>query len=331
MAKEAAHGIAGHYVRDQPENDWHKVTIEEGSGGTLRWSNVAGRSWSLEFLNNGDELRSTKDCPYGEQKLEIQRDGAGKLVSLRFNNEVYRREEKHGWEYGHEEHWPFLGDPKVQSPVEVPKKGGKSPLPGSYSKMNVANVENNGHTFQVNYKDAGGEVDAGQQTYKLVQFHFHSPSEHTQTGYAGWTDEQGKQYPGHYAMEVHFVHTNGTFKGDPQTAARRQDLAVVGVFIREGAHNPELEAIWKESPDQEGKDTSLAFDGINASKLMPANSNYQTYQGSLTTPPLSSGVNWFVMDEPIEASPQQIEKFRSVMKRNTNRSIRGRLSSGAQR
>ena len=240
----------------------------------------------------------------------------------------YKNHMTHTWEYGHEETWPYLGDPNFQSPIEVPKKGGERQLPGSYLMMKVANVQNNGHAFQLNYgPDGGGKIETEAHPFTLVQFHFHSPSEHKQTGYAGWTDTSGKQYPGHYAMEVHFVHTDGTFKGKADSAPQRNDLAVVGVFIKAGAHNPELERIWKECPDTSGKNEQLAFETFDAAKLMPSSGNYQNYKGSLTTPPLSSGVSWFVMDDPIEASPEQIERFRTVMKRNTNRSIQGDLNS----
>ena len=222
------------------------------------------------------------------------------------------------WEYGDEEHWPFKGDRNVQSPIEV-KTGGASQVPAHYGEMEVASVVNNGHAFQLNYKkEGGGKIEPD---FKLVQFHFHSPSEHTQTGYAGWTDEKGKQYPGHYAMEVHFVHTNGRFGGFKEVAPQRPDLAVIGVFIREGERNDELQKIMDECPITEGENKSPSFGKFNASDLMPHGGTLQTYKGSLTTPPLSSGVTWFVMDEPIEASRDQINYFREVMKHNTNRPI----------
>ena len=55
-------------------------------------------------------------------------------------------------------------------------------------------IVNNGHTIQVN-TNAENTIQVHGKEYKLLQFHFHSPSEHT---------TNGKQY----AMEVHLVHKN---------------------------------------------------------------------------------------------------------------------------
>ena len=80
----------GTYVRDNPENDWHRVTIEVSAGGVLLWKNAAGRSWALEARDDG-EIYSTKDCPYGELKLGIQIDEAERFSALLFHGGTYRR------------------------------------------------------------------------------------------------------------------------------------------------------------------------------------------------------------------------------------------------
>ncbi|MEM7147013.1 MAG: hypothetical protein AAF591_17915 [Verrucomicrobiota bacterium] len=79
----------GQYEQVPVENDWHKVTIERDTGGKLLWKNAAGRSWPLE-LRNRNELWTTKDCPYGEAKLGIKKDAAGKIAGLEFNGGFYR-------------------------------------------------------------------------------------------------------------------------------------------------------------------------------------------------------------------------------------------------
>ena len=77
----------------------------------------------------------------------------------------------------------------------------------------MADAINNGHTIQVNYSE-GDTLSVGDQNYELNQYHFHSPSEHTLEG-------------NHFPMEMHMVHT-----------ASDGSLAVIGVFIEEGSHNP---------------------------------------------------------------------------------------------
>jgi carbonic anhydrase len=43
--------------------------------------------------------------------------------------------------------------------------------------------------------------------------------------------------------------------------------------------------------------------------LLPSDQNYYTFDGSLTIPPCSEGVKWFVMKTPVELSPAQIAAF----------------------
>lgn len=287
-----------------------EFVLPDGNHAQFEWAGrdvVKGRFWLKDVAKSGNPVTRTT----------MKRDGAAK------------GEAEHGWDYGDERDWPYKGDPNVQSPIEVPRRGGENRLPARYEELEVKSVVHNGHAFQLNYADVGGVIETEERGFRLVQFHFHSPSEHRQTGYAGWTDEKGKKYPGHYAMEVHFVHQ--ATDEDPEAPGWRRDLAVVGVFIKEGRPNPDLAKIWAVCPKTQHENRTPALKSFDASKLMPRGGNYQTYRGSLTTPPLSSGVSWFVMDEPIEASREQIEEFRKAMKRNTNRSIQGRLDSRLQR
>lgn len=147
-------------------------------------------------------------------------------------------------------------------------------------------VVNNGHTVQVNYP-AGSGFRADNMDYGLVQFHFHTPSEH-------YLD--GAPYP----MEAHFVHKNA-----------QGGYAVVAVMMKVGEANPTIEGIWQNVPAAgEVKDVTAVQ--VNAANLMPAGLEYYKYQGSLTTPPCSEGVTWYVMKEPIELSEGQLTAFQSV-------------------
>ncbi|MCH7852325.1 MAG: carbonic anhydrase family protein [Candidatus Marinimicrobia bacterium] len=55
-------------------------------------------------------------------------------------------------------------------------------------------IVDNGHTIQVDYQP-GSYLSADGQDYDLLQFHFHSPSEHTVDGLP-------------YDMVAHLVHSN---------------------------------------------------------------------------------------------------------------------------
>ena len=147
-------------------------------------------------------------------------------------------------------------------------------------------VINNGHTVQVNYAK-GSSVKIDGQKYELVQFHFHTPSEHT---------VQGKAYP----MEAHLVHQNDS-----------GEYAVIGLFIEAGTENKLMATIWDRIPAI-GSVKKIGERSIDVSRLLPVNQVHYNYIGSLTTPPCSENVNWYVMKEPIQASEQQIEQFRAM-------------------
>ena len=155
----------------------------------------------------------------------------------------------------------------------------------------VADAINNGHTIQVNYSE-GDTLTVGGRAYQLVQYHFHAPSEHT---------VNGRQFP----MEMHLVHTSA----DGQ-------LAVVGVLVAEGAHNASFDPIWANLPVTKGVENHLEHVKVDVDALLPKARTTYRYDGSLTTPPCSEGVKWFVMTAPIALSKAQIEAFTALFHGN---------------
>lgn len=205
------------------------------------------------------------------------------------------------WAYEGEhgpEHWGHVSkdfhacsEGKAQSPIDLsnaaPEALSKIEFRYSSSRLNIVN---NGHTVQVNY-DGGSSIAVDGSEYKLAQFHFHTPSEHTVNGKS-------------YGNEMHLVHKND--KGQ---------LAVVGVLIEEGDENPAYGAIWSNLPAKAGEERSVDA-SINAGELIPAESGYFTYGGSLTTPPCSESVKWIVLKNPIQMSAAQIKEIRNIMNKN---------------
>lgn len=155
----------------------------------------------------------------------------------------------------------------------------------------IADEINNGHTIQINYTE-GDTLTIGNTNYELIQFHFHSPSEHT---------VHGKHYP----MEMHFVHKS------PSGA-----LAVVGVFIEQGAHNKAFDPIWENLPKQKGVESHFEHVHVDVDNLLPHNQQSYRYDGSLTTPPCSEVVQWIVMKSPIQLSKEQIRTFNAIIHGN---------------
>lgn len=180
---------------------------------------------------------------------------------------------------------------KQQSPIDI-RGVVKAELPtiGFDYKQSSAEVVNNGHTIQVNLA-AGGSVMLDSGEYKLLQFHFHTPSEER---------IKGKAYP----MVAHLVHKNAEGM-----------LAVVAVLFKQGKENAALKAAFSALPAKEGASTVLEG-GINAADILPAKRNYYKFVGSLTTPPCSEGVRWQVLKQPVELSRAQIAAFQKLYKMN---------------
>jgi carbonic anhydrase len=180
-----------------------------------------------------------------------------------------------------------------QSPINIETDESTAPnradLAINYHAVPLA-VENNGHSIQVNYPE-GSTVEIDGEAYQLLQFHFHTPSEHT-------VDAQAS------AMEMHLVHRNGDGA-----------LAVIGVLIEEGMANPAMATVWEHIP--EGHSRSEATGAIiNAADFLPDDLSHYSYMGSLTTPPCSEGVRWIVLDSPVQASATQIAAFESLYQVN---------------
>jgi carbonic anhydrase len=179
-----------------------------------------------------------------------------------------------------------------QSPVDIPATAPVNPSGLRFDyQPSALNIVNNGHSIQVNV-DAGSSLVVDGAAYPLVQFHLHSLSEHTLNGAPA-------------AMELHLVHKDAGGR-----------TAVVGVMIVEGARNPAYEPILAQMPPEEGEPQLIPGVTVNAGDLLPADESYYRYNGSLTTPPCTEGVKWFVMAVPVEWSADQIASFRNLYDNN---------------
>jgi carbonic anhydrase len=152
-------------------------------------------------------------------------------------------------------------------------------------------IVNNGHTVQFD-SPGSGVLLVGEERYVFQQLHFHSPSEHT---------IDGRSYP----LEAHFVHKSDGGK-----------LAVVAVLFEEGAENSGLGLYWNHLPSSVTEPVPLPMGGVAVSALLPASREVYRYSGSLTTPPCSEGVAWFVATSRASVSAAQVAAFRAVAPTN---------------
>jgi carbonic anhydrase len=206
------------------------------------------------------------------------------------------------WTYdGHAgpENWGSLapeyaacGNGREQSPIDIrdARADGLKPIKTGY-KSTPLDIVNNGHTIQVNNAAESVAVLAGHE-YKLAQFHFHAPSEHL---------INGRSYP----MELHLVHKDPSGK-----------LAVIGLLFKEGKESAFLERFWSKLPQEAEQKKRYDSLDVNVADLLPADMSYFHYAGSLTTPPCTEGVKWFVLKEQVSASRKQIEEFAKLFGHN---------------
>lgn len=230
------------------------------------------------------------------------------------------------WDYGPErgpgkwsEKYPAAAG-KCQSPIDIKTADvhydsslNINKLSINYSTANDYEVVNNGHTVTISRKEGTGTQLSGgplDNEYRFAQFHFHWGKD-SSVGSEHLVD--GKAFP----AELHLVHWNvDRFQSFGEAAGSRNGLAVLGFFVQVACKhaNPGFKTITDFLPQVlnvgEKKDLNTSF---NLASIIAGNTkDFWTYSGSLTTPPCSESVTWFVFKEPIYATEKQMQKFRSL-------------------
>jgi carbonic anhydrase len=202
---------------------------------------------------------------------------------------------EHTWDYGDTlgpSHWgdlkPEFATCKTghrQSPIDIrnPQKADLPAIRFEY-KPSPLHIIDNGHTVMINYSP-GSYILVGDKKYALKQFHFHRPSEEKINGKS-------------FEMTVHLVHADDDGK-----------LAVVAVLLQLGADSPLVRELWKDLPKEKDKEEFLDDVRIDLSQILPPDRGYYTFSGSLTTPPCSENVTWFVLKHPATVSAEEIQRF----------------------
>jgi carbonic anhydrase len=175
-------------------------------------------------------------------------------------------------------------------------------LPASFSKLlfeynpTPLKIENTGHYVEVPYESTKeSTLSVGSQptdVYKLVQFHFHAPSEHTINGV-------------HYDAELHLVHTNDI-----------GETAVIGVLLSSSAKGlPIFDTIMANAAltSTEENEIDLSPEEVNVFDLLPFSKGFYRYAGSLTTPACSESVQWFLMKDPVLITPGALVNLHTVI------------------
>jgi carbonic anhydrase len=208
------------------------------------------------------------------------------------HNDEHEADHAPTWSYAGDTgpaHWGQLGDAnatcgsgKQQSPINVPaglnQDAALAALSFEFGASNL-HIADTGHGIQA-IPDDPQSIAIGADRYGLLQFHVHTPSEHTLAG---------RSFP----MEVHFVHQ-----------ATDGGLAVVGLLIEEGGQNGAFQPVVDAFSAAEG---TISLESLAA--LLPSDKAYFTYPGSLTTPACTEGLRWILLKAPVSLSAEQISVF----------------------
>lgn len=209
------------------------------------------------------------------------------------------------WTYSGEqgpEHWAQLDSAygacartETQSPVALTESMAVAapcePLRFRY-RSSPLYVTNDGRALRLGY-DRGSHLLIEGLSYELVELRFHVPSEHVINGARA-------------AAEVQLIHANN-----------RGDIAVVAVPIIAGPRvNSMLRRVLEHAPMVPGKSYYGRNVGVNPLFLLPGRKDYFAYMGSLTRPPCTEGVHWYVLRTPLEVAQEDLEHLAALVGTN---------------
>lgn len=231
------------------------------------------------------------------------------------------------WSYADTHSWASFGNPfcdgSSQSPVDIVtanvstesflQKSHQQPTPApgpllghlKYMALDGRTIENHGHNVQVNGNF--GTFELHDSLYDVVQFQFHFPSEHA---------VNGKLKTG----ELQILHRQQGTRG---TAS----LAVVSILLQ--TEHPALMAHLEQERESELNFLyNLGFGSVlpQVGEKLPVkgtvdiltafkrvlDGGFYHYHGSLTTPPCSETVHWYVMQFPALVTPEMVQTFKDI-------------------
>ncbi len=183
----------------------------------------------------------------------------------------------------------------AQSPVDL---GGArldtalQPLQFHYIAGPVTLV-NDGGTIVV-HVDPGSYMIADGVRYDLNELQFRHPSEHAVKGRLA-------------NMEVDLVHRSAEGK-----------VAIVGVLLTEirDFPNATMATLWAQLPETPGSSKRIT-DMIDPAGLFPPNRGYWAYMGSLTWPPCTEGVRWYIFQQEVSISRGQLDAYTHIFRMDT--------------
>jgi carbonic anhydrase len=231
-----------------------------------------------------------------------------------------------GWDYQeHGDDWSELPNGascagEAQSPIDIVKYvdiGGqtKSVMWFDYyadpelKNTSIAELRNDGHGIYLAGQQLDlGYVKNGDAEWVAKEYDFHAPAEHTLDGQV-------------FPLEMQIMHKDASGK----------NTLAVSVLFKYGHSNPYLAAllaasngtmpVWSKKGSASMLVSGVHADFFDLEAVLPSGKHvhpgkdltFYNYPGSLTSPPCSEGVDWWVTAEPVDATKEEIAEVRKAI------------------
>jgi len=264
------------------------LALAAGGSGSEQCRTAYADEVSMLQLQAPDPLFTTIPAGYnssGDAKRAcggVQDCTKPELCGLGFTVYPYVQPELWGTSY---EGWETCAG-QSQSPInlqDAKKRSGT--FEQHYKPAKNLRLWNDGHSLKV--RGLFGSLQVGCCQIPSVQFHFHTPSEHLINNKS-------------FAMEMHIVHQGGS-----------AGSAAVGILFNVGKPNECLKNVFEAPAPRAGCDKFIG--DIDVSCFFDAHWDGQffQYRGSLSTPPCTEGLEWYVRKTPVTLSQDQLDVFKT--------------------
>ena len=241
---------------------------------------------------------------------------------------------------------PLTAQPTEQSPVDISRSNTvRNPnrpqidfnygIAGVTLKNTYGSKDETGRTLAREWGTLKASIPDAQPVlwlngvaYDLVQFHFHTPSEHTINGR-------------HTEMEIHVVHLiHDNQGGAAACATSNRPLVVLGALIDPGSSDKELQRLFPAGLPRTNTDPPAEISNVDLrAALLPSGNPIWHYDGGLTAPandcpafePLSTqavtgnfpeAVHWYLYDKKLHLPQDLIDRFKSLFPDGNSRTVK---------
>jgi len=196
--------------------------------------------------------------------------------------------------------YALCGSGKNQSPINIDEKialnAQEKGIKFNYGLITPETINNTGKYIQINV-GPGANIKVDGNQFELKHLDFHMPSENTVNGK-------------HFPMEIQFIHES-----------KKKDLAIMSTFVVPGNPDRTLSKLLKQLPLKAGESRPLAPNSFRNIEMKKKLAGYYRYSGSLTSPPCTEGVHWFIMKQLMTMTNSQQQKFKAAIKQDNIRPV----------